>query len=64
MSRRQTRYEYDEDNLFDSIADVEEEFLDDEADDAPFYEDPDEIERIIEEEFAAARKRKAKRKAT
>lgn len=64
MSRRPIRYEYDEDNLFDSIEDFEEEFLEDEAEDAPFYEDPEEIDRIIEEEFVAARKRKAKTKLT
>lgn len=65
MTRRQVpRYDEDEDNLFDALLDAEDDSFDSEPDDIMFYEDPEELDRMIEEEFALAKKRQKTRKRT
>lgn len=58
MARR-FRYEDEEDelDLFDSLEEIEGEMFGDDS--APFYEDPDDLAKIIEEELGTpARRRK------
>lgn len=63
MNRRKPHYDDDE-NLFDSFEDVERELFGDDDDGVPFYEDRDEIEKIIEEELGPSPKRRRTRKIT
>lgn len=64
MTRRKPHYQDDDENLFDSFEDVERELFGDDDESAPFYEDRDEIEKIIEEELGPSPKRRKTRKIT
>lgn len=69
MTRRKPKlFDDDENNLFDSLEDVEREFFDeDENDDAylpPCYEDPEELATLIEEELGIPSNRRRKPKFT
>lgn len=60
MTRRPTYLHDENDDLFDSLIDVEEDSLFDDSDEdleLPFYEDPEELDRMIEEELGNTRKR-------
>lgn len=64
MSRRPI-YRYDEDeNLFDSPLDVEEDDLIGDEEDTPFYEDPAYLDKLIEEELGTPKRRKVRRNIT
>ncbi|USM11596.1 hypothetical protein vBCbaSRXM_151 [Citromicrobium phage vB_CbaS-RXM] len=64
MSRRSPHLDEDEENLFDNMDDVERELFADDDDSAPFYEDREEIEKLIEEELGSPRQRWKTRKRT
>lgn len=65
MSRRRPHYHDDEEeNLFDSYEEVERELFSHDDDETPCYEDPDEIDKLIEEELGTAAKRRKTSKRT
>lgn len=60
------RFRYDdedEDSLFDSYPELDGAF-DSEADGIPFYEDPDYLNKVIEEELGTPSKRRRTKKLT
>lgn len=64
MTRRKAHYDDDEENLFDFLDEVELGLFCYDDENVPFYEDPDEIAKAIEEELGPSPKRRRTRKIT